>query len=222
MSAPARTTCAVYEADYLLDMDGKWVSMPLDLADGERCYLVLAYTGEGCKILGGFNARPGTYSRQAEALSWGLSDTDFALLWQGGGWYGLGGSASHLIYVLGEPEITDISAGAVSYQPGDRWERWSWPDLTLECYVSPEGATSIWTMETSHSGFRTNRGILIGSSTREDVLRAYPTASDQPGWDLEGDFLWFGPEDGGFGRYLIFYFDGGDTVTRVQLTDYFD
>ena len=221
-TAPAGTACGIYETEYLLDVDGKWVSMPLDLADGERYYLVLAYTGEGCKILGGFNARPGTYSRQAEALSWGLSDTDFALLWQGGGWYGLGGSASHLIYVLGEPEITDISAGAVSYQPGDGWERWSWPDLTLECYVSPEGATSIWTMETSHSGFRTNRGILIGSSTREDVLRAYPTASDQPGWDLEGDFLWFGPEDGGFGHYLIFYFDGGDTVQRVQLTDYFD
>ena len=48
------------------------------------------------------------------------------------------------------------------------------------------------------------------------------TACDQPGWDIEGDFLWFGPEDGGFGHYLIFYFDGGDTVTRVQLTDYFD
>lgn len=221
-TAPQGTVCGVYETEYLLDVDGKWVSMPLDLADGERYYLVLACTGEGCKILGGFNARPGTYSRQAEALSWGLSDTDFALLWQGGGWYGLGGSASHLIYVLGEPEITDISAGAVSYQPGDRWERWSWPDLTLECYVSPEGATSIWTMETSHSGFRTNRGILIGSSTREDVLRAYPTASDQPGWDLEGDFLWFGPEDGGFGRHLIFYFDGGDTVQRIQLTDYFN
>lgn len=221
-TAPPQTVCAVYETAYLLDVDGKWVSMPLDLADGERYYLVLAYTGEGCKILGGFNARPGTYSRQAEALSWGLPDTDFALLWQAGGWYGPGGSASHLIYVLGEPEITDISDGAVSYQPGDHWERWSWPDLTLECYVSPEGATSIWTMETSHSGFRTNRGILIGSSTREDVLRAYPTASDQPNWDLEGDFLWFGPEDGGFGHYLIFYFDGGDTVKRVQLTDYFD
>ena len=110
----------------------------------------------------------------------------------------------------------------MSYQPGDRWERWSWPDLTLECYASPEGETSIWTMETSHSGFRTNRGILICSSTREDVLRAYPTASDQPNWDIEGDFLWFGPEDGGFGHYLIFYFDGGDTVRRVQLTDYFD
>ena len=213
---------SLYEADYLVDVDGKWVSMPLDLADGERYYLVLACTGEGCKILGGFNARPGTYSRQAEALSWGLPDTDFALLWQGGGWYGLGGSAGYLIPVLGEPEITDISDGAVSYQPGDRWERWSWPDLTLECYVSPEGATSIWTMETNHSGFRTNRGILIGSSTREDVLRAYPTASDQPNWDIEGDFLWFGPEDGGFGHYLIFYFDGGDTVRRVQLTDYFD
>ncbi|WP_294511589.1 hypothetical protein [uncultured Intestinimonas sp.] len=221
-TAPPQTVCAVYEVDYLVDMDGKWVSMPLNLADGERCYLVLAYTGEGCKILGGFNARPGTYSRQAEALSWGLSDTDFALLWQGGGWYGLGGSASHLIHVLGEPEITNISEGAVSYQPGDRWERWSWPDLTLECYASPEGETSIWTMETSHSGFRTNRGILICSSTREDVLRAYPTASDQPNWDIEGDFLWFGPEDGGFGHYLIFYFDGGDTVRRVQLTDYFD
>ena len=221
-TAPPQTVCAVYEVDYLVDMDGKWVSMPLNLADGERCYLVLAYTGEGCKILGGFNARPGTYSRQAEALSWGLSDTDFALLWQGGGWYGLGGSASHLIHVLGEPEIINISEGAVSYQPGDRWERWSWPDLTLECYVSPEGETSIWTMETSHSGFRTNRGTLIGSSTREDVLRAYPTASNQPNWDIEGDFLWFGPEDGGFGHYLIFYFDGGDTVRRVQLTDYFD
>ena len=221
-TAPQGTVCGVYETEYLLDVDGKWVSMPLDLADGERYYLVLACTGEGCKILGGFNARPGTYSRQAEALSWGLPDTDFALLWQGGGWYGLGGSASHLIHVLGEPEITDISAGAVSYQPGDRWERWSWPDLTLECYVSPEGSTSIWTMETSHSGFRTNRGILIGTSTREDVLRAYPTASDQPNWDMEGDFLWFGPEDGGFGHYLIFYFDGGDTVQRVQLTDYFD
>ena len=48
------------------------------------------------------------------------------------------------------------------------------------------------------------------------------TASDQPNWDIEGDFLWFGPEDGGFGHYLIFYFDGGDTVTRIQLTDYFD
>lgn len=222
ISAPPQTACAVYETEYLLDVDGKWVSMPLDLADGERYYLVLAYTGEGREILGGFNARPGSYSRQAEALSWGLPDTDFALLWQAGGWYGPGGSASHLIHVLGEPEITDLSDGAVSYQPGDRWERWSWPDLTLECYVSPEGATSIWTMETGHSGFRTNRGILIGSSTREDVLRAYPTASDQPGWDLEGDFLWFGPEDGGFGRCLIFYFDGGDTVTRVQLTDYFN
>ena len=222
ISAPPQTVCAVYETEYLLDVDGKWVSMPLDLADGERYYLVLAYTGEGREILGGFNARPGTYSRQAEALSWGLPDTDFALLWQTGGWYGLGGSAGHLIPVLGEPEITDLSDGAVSYQPGDRWERWSWPDLTLECYVSPEGATSIWTMETGHSGFRTNRGILIGSSTREDVLRAYPTASDQPNWDLEGDFLWFGPEDGGFGHYLIFYFDGGDTVKRVQLTDYFD
>ena len=221
-TAPAGTACGVYETEYLLDVDGKWVSMPLDLADGEHYYLVLASTSEGCTILGGFNARPGTYSRQAEALSWGLSDTDFALLWQGGGWYGLGGSAGHLIYVLGEPEITDISDGAVSYQPGDRWERCSWPDLTLECYVSPEGETSIWTMETSHSGFRTNRGILIGSSTREDVLRAYPTANDQPNWDIEGDFLWFGPEDGGFGHYLIFYFDGGDTVTRVQLTDYFD
>lgn len=222
ISAPPQTVCAVYETEYLLDVDGKWVSMPLDLADGERYYLVLAYTGEGREILGGFNARPGTYSRQAEALSWGLPDTDFALLWQAGGWYGLGGSAGHLIPVLGEPEITDLSDGAVSYQPGDRWERWSWPDLTLECYVSPEGETSIWTMETGHSGFRTNRGILIGSSTRDDVLRAYPTASDQPGWDLEGDFLWFGPEDGGFGRCLIFYFDGGDTVTRVQLTDYFN
>lgn len=222
ISAPPQTVCAVYETEYLLDVDGKWVSMPLDLADGEHYYLVLAYTGEGREILGGFNARPGTYSRQAEALSWGLPDTDFALLWQAGGWYGLGGSAGYLIPVLGEPEITDLSDGAVSYQPGDRWERWSWPDLTLECYVSPEGETSIWTMETGHSGFRTNRGILIGSSTREDVLRAYPTASDQPGWDLEGDFLWFGPEDGGFGRCLIFYFDGGDTVTRVQLTDYFN
>ena len=222
ISAPPQTVCAVYETEYLLDVDGKWVSMPLDLADGERYYLVLAYTGEGCEILGGFNARPGSYSRQAEALSWGLPDTDFALLWQAGGWYGLGGSAGYLIPVLGEPEITDLSDGAVSYQPGDRWERWSWPDLTLECYVSPEGATSIWTMETGHSGFRTNRGILIGSSTREDVLRAYPTASDQPNWDIEGDFLWFGPEDGGFGHYLIFYFDGGDTVQRVQLTDYFD
>ena len=222
ISAPPQTACAVYETEYLLDVDGKWVSMPLDLADGEHYYLVLAYTGEGREILGGFNARPGTYSRQAEALSWGLSDTDFALLWQAGGWYGLGGSAGYLIPVLGESEITDLSDGAVSYQPGDRWERWSWPDLTLECYVSPEGETSIWTMETGHSGFRTNRGILIGSSTRDDVLRAYPTASDQPGWDLEGDFLWFGPEDGVFGRYLIFYFDGGDTVTRVQLTDYFN
>lgn len=222
ISAPPQTVCAVYETEYLLDVDGKWVSMPLDLADGERYYLVLAYTGEGREILGGFNARPGTYSRQAEALSWGLPDTDFALLWQAGGWYGLGGSAGYLIPVLGESEITDLSDGAVSYQPGDRWERWSWPDLTLECYVSPEGETSIWTMETSHSGFRTNRGILIGSSTREDVLRAYPTASDQPNWDIEGDFLWFGPEDGGFGHYLIFYFDGGDTVQRVQLTDYFD
>lgn len=221
-TAPAGTACGVYETEYLLDVDGKWVSMPLDLADGERCYLVLSYTGEDSKILGAFNARPGTYYREAEALSWGLSDTDFALLRQGGGWYGLGGSAGYLIEVLGEPEITDISDGAVSYQPGDRWERWTWPDLTLECYVSPEGATSIWTMETSNPGFRTNRGILIGSSTREDVLRAYPTASDQPNWDLEGDFLWFGPEDGGFGYYLIFYFDDGDTVRRVQLTDYFD
>ncbi len=221
-TAPAGTACGVYETEYLLDVDGKWVPMPLDLADGERCYLVLSYTGEDSKILGAFNARPGTYYREAEALSWGLSDTDFALLWQGGGWYGLGGSAGYLIEVLGEPEITDISDGAVSYQPGDRWERWTWPDLTLECYVSPEGATSIWTMETSNPGFRTNRGILIGSSTREDVLRAYPTASDQPNWDLEGDFLWFGPGDGGFGYYLIFYFDDGDTVRRVQLTDYFD
>lgn len=222
VSAPAGTACGVYEVDYLLDMDGKWVSMPLDLADGEDFYLVLSSSKRGMEVLGGFNARPGTYSRQAEALSWGLSDTDFALLWQGGGWYGLRGSADHLAERLGEPEITDISDGAVSYQPGDRWERWTWPDFTLECYVSPEGETSIWTMATSHSGFRTNRGILIGTSTREDVLRAYPTASDQPNWDLEGDFLWFGPEDGGFGYYLIFYFDGGDTVKRVQLTDYFD
>ena len=38
-------------------VDGKWVSMPLDLADGERYYLVLACTGEDCKVLGGFNAR---------------------------------------------------------------------------------------------------------------------------------------------------------------------
>ena len=98
ISAPPQTVCAVYETEYLLDVDGKWVSMPLDLADGEHYYLVLAYTGEGREILGGFNARPGTYSRQAEALSWGLSDTDFALLWQGGGWYGLGGSASHLLH----------------------------------------------------------------------------------------------------------------------------
>ncbi len=222
VSAPEGTACGVYEADYLVNMDGKWVSMPLDLAVGERYYLVLSFSEDGATVLGTLQTAPGAYRREAEALAWGVPDTDFALLWQGGGWYGLRGTADHLDALLGEPEVTNISDGAVSYQPGDRWEKRSWPDLTLECYVSPEGETSIWTMETSHTGFRTNRGILIGSSTREDVLRAYPTASDQLNWDLEGDFLWFGPEDGGFGYYLIFYFDGGDTVQRVQLTDYFD
>ena len=222
VSAPAGTACGVYETDYLLDMDGKWVSMPLDLADGEAYYLVLSYTDRGMEVLDGFQARPGTCSRRAEALAWGVPDLDFALLWQGGGWYGLGGSADALTELLGGPEITDISEGAVRYQPGDRWERRTWPGLTLECYVSPEGESAIWTLETTHTGFRTNRGILIGASTRDDVLRAYPTASGEPNWDLEGDFLWFGPGDGGFGRYLIFYFDGGDTVQRIRLTDYFD
>ena len=222
VSAPARTVYGVYEAHYELDMDGEWVSMPLDLADGENYYLVLAYTGEGREILGGFSARPGAYSRQAEALAWGVPDLDFALLWQSGGWYGLGGSAYGLTAILGEPEITDISEGAVSYQPGDRWERRSWPDFTLECYVSPEGASSIWTMETTNTGFRTGRGILIGASTREDVLRAYPAAAEVPAWGLEGDYLWVGPDEGEFGFHLFFFFDGGDTVSRIQLTDYFN
>ena len=222
VSAPAGTVCGVYEAGYLQDMDGSWVPMPQDLADGEEFYLVLFASGQGMEVLGSFNARPAACYQQAEALAWGVPDPDFALLGQDGGWYGLRGTTDYLSNLLGTPEITDSSDGAVSYQPGDRWERWTWPDLTLECYVSPEGESSIWTMETTHTGLRTDRSILVGTSTREDVLSAYPTASDQPNWDLEGDFLWYGPEDGGFGYYLIFYFDGGDTVTRIRLTDYFD
>ena len=85
VSAPAGTACGVYETDYLLDMEGKWVSMPLDLADGENYYLALSYTDRGMEVLDGFQARPGTCSRRAEALAWGVPDLDFALLWQGGG-----------------------------------------------------------------------------------------------------------------------------------------
>ena len=222
VSAPAGALCGVYEAEYDLDTGGSWVSMPEGLADGEKYYLVLEFTDQGMQVLGDFTARPGTYSRQAEALAWGISDTDFALLWQGGGWYGLGGSADGLTDILGAPEVTDVSEGAVSYAPGDRWERRTWPNLTLECRVTQEGESSIWKLETSHTGFRTSRGVLMEVSTREDVLRYYPAASSAPNWDFEGDFLWFGPESGGPGHYLVFYFDGSDTVRRIQLIDYFD
>ena len=61
------------------------MSMPLDLADGENYYLALSYTDRGMEVLDGFQARPGTCSRRAEALAWGVPDLDFALLWQGGG-----------------------------------------------------------------------------------------------------------------------------------------
>ena len=58
VSAPAGTVCGVYEAGYLQDMDGSWVPMPQDLADGEEFYLVLFASGQGMEVLGSFNARP--------------------------------------------------------------------------------------------------------------------------------------------------------------------
>lgn len=223
VSAPPGESCGLYQVGYAVETDGAWTSMPQDAPAGEHVYLLLSFAGDTARGKGLFTSLPDTCSRTAEALAWGVVDLDFALRSLDGSWYGLGGSAGGLTTLLGGPETVEVLEGAVSYQPGDRWERRAWGAFfSLECYVSPEGETSIWKLESSRSDLRTARGLSPGTSTREDVLRLYPAASSEPNWDFTGDFLWYGPESGGPGHYLVFYFDGGDTVSRIQLIDYFD
>lgn len=149
-------------------------------------------------------------------------DREFALTPEGlGGWYGLGGPGMGFLEEPGTVTRLDTGGDAI-YAEGDYWERTEWEGLSILCYVaaSSGGGPSISSLSTTRADLSTVRGAHVGM-TRDQILACYPTASSEPNWDLEGDFLWVGPEDGGYGRYLIFYFEE-DQATRIEMTDYFN
>ena len=64
-------------------------------------------------------------------------------------------------------------------------------------------------------------GVCVGTP-RAQVAAAYSELTDEPYWDYEGDYLWYGESmETGLGRAMIFWFRDGK-VERIELNNMFD
>ena len=110
---------------------------------------------------------------------------------------------------------TDPDAEPI-HQEGDAWMTYTCPGLTATGYrTAATGAVGLARIDTTREDLATHRGIAVGA-TREEVQAAYgDSLRDEPYWDEQGDYLWYGTE-GGFGGAILFRFQG-DQVSELVL-----
>lgn len=197
-----------------------WYPTSGGLADKEAYYLFFRVENKvgtflDCKIVG-----PDDLEWAATEALWGVADLEFALTrMDPKDYFGIGGPIVGLMDSPGTAEVIDTHGDAI-YAEGDFWEETNWDGLSALCYVTAAGVRSISSLTTTLPGLFTDRGISVGSR-RETVEVVYPEATNRPNWSFEGDFLWYGPEGGDYGYYLVFYFEG-DTVARIELVNMFN
>ena len=116
------------------------------------------------------------------------------------------------------------------YAEGDYWVRCSNGETSVQAYHSAAGdRDSAVRFSTTDPNYETSRqisaalpgGVRIGTP-RAQVTAAYSELTDEPYWDYEGDYLWYGENmETGLGRALIFWFRDGK-VERIELNNMFD
>jgi len=152
-------------------------------------------------------------------VAYGIWDIDTSITFDGYPQYvGIG---STVIPLNEEPVRTLMSSYEPIYNDGDAWWLFEYRDLTALCYYNAyDDVYRISSLETTRSDVETHRGIRIGAS-RAEVLSAYPEINDTSFWSFEGDYLWYGNREHGFGAALLFYFED-DAVIKIHLIDIFN
>ncbi len=108
------------------------------------------------------------------------------------------------------------------YADGDYWVRCTDGAASVTAYHSRASDTdSAVRFATADERYETSRQISAGAP-RVQVRRAYPELTDEPYWDYEGDYLWYGESmETGLGRALIFWFRD-NKVERIELNHMLD
>lgn len=196
----------------------------LDWHTGEPMYVVLSRSGyddswQGVIGKTDYIDPDRTIDEIVIQVTYGIWDIDTSITFDGYPQYvGLG---SGVIPLNEEPTRTLMGNYEPIYNDGDAWWLFEYRDLSALCYYnSYDDVYRISSLTTTRSDVETHRGIRMGAS-RAEVLAAYPEINDTSYWDFEGDFLWYGNREHGFGAALLFYFED-DAVVKIRLIDMFD
>ena len=116
------------------------------------------------------------------------------------------------------------------YAEGDCWVRYTNGETSVQVYHSAaEDSDAAVRFSTTDPNYETSRqispalpgGVCVGTP-RAQVLDTYAELSDEPYWDYEGDYLWYGEwMETGLGRAMIFWFEDGK-VSRIELNNMFN
>lgn len=190
---------------------------------GQPFYIVLqrsGYDGSWDRVLGfNYTGKDKKIEDVIVEVAYGLMDIEVSLKLDGYPQYVGPGSAPN--FFNEEPDREILKEYEPIYNEGDYWLRLNYKDLFATCYYDAQkDIARINSIETTRTDVATHRGIRIGMM-RDEVLSAYPGIYDTQYWSLEGDYLWYCDNDGGWGAALLFWFQD-DVVARIHLINMFD
>lgn len=195
-----------------------------DWHEGEPAYVVLSRSGNDDSWQGVIGQTDyidpdRTIEEIIIQVAYGIWDIEVSISFDGYPQHvGIGSGA---IPLNEDPTRTHMSNYEPIHNDGDAWWLFEYRDLSALCYYNAdEDLYKISSLETTRDDVETYRGIRIGAS-RAEVLAAYPEINDTSYWGFEGDYLWYGNSEHGFGAAMLFYF-ADDTVATIHLIDMFN